>query len=108
MGERFGFFTPHPLWAGGVGGGVAGCLQYLILRGRSSRPVLWIPASLVGAVLAWVAGTMAGQTVYNNVQGAYDGLLGYIAGGAVGGLVFGVLTAQVLLSMLRRPKRHVS
>jgi hypothetical protein len=104
-GDRFGFFTqPNPLWAGGVGGAVAGCLQYLILRGQSSRAVLWIPASLGGATVAWIAGTWAGQSVYDSVQGNNEYLWGYTAGGAVGGLVFGVLTAPVPLSMLRRSK----
>jgi hypothetical protein len=103
-GERFKPFPfPFdPVWAGAVSGAVAGILQSPILRGQALRPLLWIPVSVVASILAWIGGDYVGFVVYYENISDVDELIGYICGGAAGGLLFGVLTAPVLLRWIGR------
>ena len=99
-GEAHAFFLLDPFWAGAVGGTLAGCAQYAILRRRFSRSALWIPSTIAASTLGWVAGTYAGLWAVNS----FSVLAAYFSGGAVGGAVMGGASAPLLLAMLRHPK----
>ena len=99
-GEAHAFFLLDPFWAGAVGGTLAGCTQYAILRRRFSRSALWIPSTIAASTLGWVAGTYAGLWAVNS----FSVLAAYFSGGAVGGAVMGGASAPLLLAMFRHPK----
>ena len=93
------FFGPDPSWAGGVGGALAGILQYWTLRRRASTPLLWLPVSIVASIAGWWAGEYVGVTAYfNHLSLSWS----YIIGGAIGGTAIGALSAPVLIRMVRK------
>ncbi|MBZ5624836.1 MAG: hypothetical protein LAQ69_39970 [Acidobacteriia bacterium] len=101
-GVAHGFLAPDPYWAGAVGGSLAGVVQSWILWRRVSRPALWVPASIVSSTFGWVAGAWVGFSVYHSLTET----TAYLAAGAAGGAVIGMISAPVLLSMLRHPKQR--
>ena len=97
---HFSFFDiPDLLWAGGVGGALAGGLQCWTLWRRTSWPMVWAPVSIVASMAGW----WVGESVALSISSLADSWL-YIVGGAIGGIVIGSLSAPGLLWLLRHPK----
>jgi hypothetical protein len=100
-GAVHGLLIPDPYWAGISGGTLAGLAQSCVLGRQVSRPVLWVPATIVSSTLGWVAGTILGLWVYDLCAAES---VAYLTGSAVGGAVIGGVSAPILLLMLRHPK----
>ncbi len=99
-GVIFSFFgVPDALWAGGIGGALAGILQCWILGRRVSRPMLWLPVSVVASVAGWWAGYYVGMS-FSRLTDSWL----YVLAGAAGGVVIGTLSAPGLVWMARHPK----
>lgn len=96
VGETHGFIAPDPLWAGAVGGTLAGSVQTWALWRRVQRPALWFPASVVSSTLGWLAASAVSS---------WDWAGGLLTGIAVLGAVMGLASAPVLLWMRRHPKQ---
>ncbi len=89
---------PHVLDPSGTLGGaiigfLVGLAQWLVLRRKLSRAVWWVPASIVGFVLGWLAA----------VAGPADGPGAHFIGGLAFGATLGAITGSVLVWLLRRP-----
>jgi hypothetical protein len=98
LGVPRGFFAPDPYWSGIAGGTVAGLLQSAVLRGQVRRPAVWVAASLVSSLAAWVAGTVVGLSLYDLLPGDLE----YTSGALAGGLVGGVVSVPVITRMFGR------
>lgn len=101
VGTAKGILLPDPLWAGGLGGLAAGLLQMLILWGQVSRAWLWLAGSAAASIIGWLLGTYAGVFFFDRLT--QEEIYCYIIGGLVCGVVFGALTAPILIWMLRHP-----
>ncbi|MGA3039984.1 MAG: hypothetical protein ABSF54_04240 [Bryobacteraceae bacterium] len=97
-GYAHAFLVLDPYWAGIVGGTLAGLAQTWVLWRRVSWPALWVPSTIVSSTLGWVAGTYVGLWVFDTRWDA----AAYLTGGAAGGAVIGVLSAPLLLAIIRR------
>lgn len=85
---------PHVLDTGGTLGALivglaAGVPQWLVLRHLGSRAIWWVPASVAGLLLGWLAA----------VATPFHGPEAHLVGGAAFGLLFGIVTAPVLLKL---------
>jgi hypothetical protein len=98
LGVDRGFLVPDPLWAGIAGGGLAGLLQWLLLRGQLRWPMVWVATSVVSAVAGWIGGSWVGWGLYNIVPMHWN--IEYVGGALAGGLVIGALSATVLARCL--------
>ena len=103
-GDAHAFLILDPFWAGAVGGTLAGLAQFGVLWRRFSWSALWIPSTIAGSTLGWVAGTYAGLWVFDRSSA----LTAFCAGGAVGGVVIGAAALPLLLAMLRHPKPRLA
>ncbi len=91
---------PHVLDPSGTLGAaiigfLVGLAQWLVLRRELSGAVWWVPASVVGFVLGWLAA----------VAVPVDGPMAHFAGGAAFGAGFGLITGTVLIWLLRLHRR---
>ncbi len=87
-----------PYWIGAlVYGGLLGCLQWLVLRGRMVRAAWWIPAGVIGWPLGLAASYLV-QWVLRKLPGIpYPGIAGYsaVVGAALGWVQWLVLRREV-------------
>ncbi len=105
-GETHGFVLGppvDPLWAGSVGGALAGVVQSWYFWRRCSWPGVWAPCVAISSILGWSVGTWVGFAV---VDQRYSIAVAYWAGGASCGLVIGLVSAPVLLLMFRHPEQR--
>jgi hypothetical protein len=79
---------PDALYAGGIGGVLAGVVQYPLLQGRISHPWIWVGASVVASIAGWFAGVVIGVICYSHG-------FSYVQAEAVGGLPLGLVAGSV-------------
>jgi hypothetical protein len=104
-GEQLGLQKGNPIHEalfialiGLVTGAFAGLAQFWVLRGRVSRPGLWVPASALASGVGFLLGGLAAVAFvggFRSVAGlAIVGVTGGILSGAFGGLVLGRISAS--------------
>jgi hypothetical protein len=89
------------LWCGGLGGGIAGVLQSVILLRKTPLSALWAPASALLSILGWTVGVWVGWAA-----GATLDSLRLLLAGIAGGALFGVGSAPLLLWLLHPPRER--
>ncbi len=97
LGTNLGFLSPG-LFMGAAGGALVGVMQWLSLRRRLGRSLIWMPAMSVSSLLGCWIGVLAGVSA-----GAAPA---YAIGGAVAGAVIGVLSGSILVILIRREARR--
>lgn len=102
-GETHDFFPPlNPWWAGSVGGALAGVVQSWNFWRRCSWPGVWAAYVPISSILGWLFGMWVGIGVAQRCSDT----VAHWAAGASGGLVIGLVSAPVLLLMLRHPEQR--
>jgi hypothetical protein len=104
LGWNLGFLGPEPFSLGAVGGALVGVMQWLSIRRRLYRSLIWIPTMIASSLLGCWIGVLAGVSAIDSAS--VGPTLAYAIGGAVAGAVIGVLSGSVLVILL--PKRRGS
>jgi hypothetical protein len=98
LGFHFGFIVPDFKSMGATGGICVGVLQWLMLRRRLHRSVVWVPANTVSSLVGCWVGVVAGYRAYDYGTGEFTA---FLVGGAVAGAVIGVLSGIALVWLLK-------
>lgn len=104
LGMNLGFLTPEPFSMGAAGGALVGVMQWLGMRRRLGRSLIWIPTMIATSLVGCWLGVEAGVSAYNNVSAGLT--LAYAIGGAVAGAVMGVLSGFILITLIRQEARR--
>lgn len=86
--------VPNPVVAWPLAGAVAGLLQFLVVLRPIKGAPMWVVASALGGLV--------GGGVSMAAVGLVPGVFSFLVAGAVGGAVFGLLTALFVVPLLRR------
>ena len=104
LGIDLGFLTPEPFSMGAAGGALVGFLQWLSLRRRLRRSLIWIPTIIGGSLLGCWLGVLAGVSVTNSASVGVSAA--YAIGGVVAGAVIGLFSGCVLVILMGQDGRR--
>jgi len=97
-------FYSSPYWPAAIGAALGAVVQSRIVWRRMPPGALWVAAATAGSVLGWMAGLRVGTSVYS---GSATEFWAYAAGGATGGAIASLISAPVLVAMVRHSKSLV-
>ena len=103
LGTNLGLPAPE-LFMGAIGGALVGVMQWLSMRRRLRRSLIWIPTVIASSLLGFWIGVSAGVSA--KASASVGLTLAYTIGGVVAGAVIGVLSGFVLVILIRQDARQ--